>query len=92
MPRTSHTCGIWRPCKENSLIIFKSLGAHGVAPLLGGMLLIFGCIKLSFGKLIYCQKTKAEAMAEELKKKGLVNQQGGSCSKLATCMQYIAQL
>ena len=40
-----------------------------------------GYVKLSFGKLIFCRKTKAEAMAEELKKKGLVNQEGGSCSK-----------
>ena len=67
--------------KRILFIILKSLGAHGVALLLGGMLLILGCIKLSFGKLIFCRKTKAEAMAEELKKKGLVNQQGGSCSK-----------
>lgn len=72
--------------KRILFIILKSLGAHGVALLLGGMLLILGCIKLSFGKLIFCRKTKAEAMAEELKKKGLVNQQGGPCSEAS--MQY----
>ena len=63
--------------KKILFILLKSLGAHGVALILGGMLLILGCIKLSFGKLIFCRKTKAEAMAEELKKRGLVNQQGG---------------
>ena len=79
--------------KRILFIILKSLGAHGVALILGGMLLILGCIKLSFGKLIFCRKTKAEAMAEELKKRGLVNQQGEPCIvKLATVMSYIAQV
>ena len=68
--------------KKIVFIILNTLGAHGVALIFGGMLLILGCIKLSFGKLIFCRKTKAEAMAEELKKRGLVNHQGGSCSEL----------
>ena len=66
------------------LAILKTLGPHGIAMIVGGAFIILGCIKLSFGKVLCCRKSKAEALAEELKKNGLVNQQGNPCPYVHT--------
>jgi hypothetical protein len=61
---------------EIALLILRTLGAHGIAVIVGGVFIILGCIKLSFGKILCCRKSKAEALAEELKKQGLISQNG----------------
>ena len=71
------------------LVILKTLGPHGIAVIIGGIFIILGCVKLSFGKVLCCRKSKAEALAEELKKQGLVNRNGTVYSMCDTrCVLY----
>ena len=71
--------------KRVLFLILESLGAHGLALIIGGTLIILGFIKLSFGGIFCCRKKKSEELAEELKKKGLLPQQG----LLNTCPAYM---
>lgn len=51
------------------LLLLESIGAEGFIGFFGGLLLILGFIKLSFGGIICCRKTKAQEFADRMKEK-----------------------
>ena len=51
-------------------LILHTLGAHGIVFLFASTFIILGFIKLSFGRVLFCRKTKAQEMADKLKKQG----------------------
>ena len=53
------------------VMLLESIGAHGFIGFFGGLLLILGFIKLSFGGLICCRKTKAQKHTQKLIEKGV---------------------
>jgi len=55
------------------MLILHTLGAHGIVFLFASVFIILGFIKLSFGRVLFCRKTKAQAMADKLKKEGIVD-------------------
>ncbi len=57
-------------------LVLEVIGLHGFVGVLGGTFIILGFIKLSFGGILFCRKTKGQKFAEELKKQGLVNDKG----------------
>ena len=58
------------------LLILEAIGLHGIVGILGGTLIILGFIKLAFGNVLFCRKTKAQKFAEELKKQGVISGKG----------------
>ena len=52
------------------LLILETMGAHGIIGFFGGIFIVLGCIKLSFGNILFCRKTKAEAYAQKQREKG----------------------
>ena len=54
------------------LLIMESIGAEGVVGFIGGIILILGFIKLSFGGVICCRKTKAQEYADRQRERGAV--------------------
>ena len=52
------------------LLTLESIGAEGFIGFFGGIFLFLGCIKLSFGGVICCRKTKAQEYADRMKEKG----------------------
>ena len=54
------------------LLIMESIGAEGVVGFFGGLILILGFIKLSFGGVICCRKTKAQEYADRQRERGAV--------------------
>lgn len=75
------------------LLIMESIGAEGVVGFFGGLILILGFIKLSFGGVICCRKTKAQEYADRQKEKGAVPK--GMCSRRSLawicCLYLIVQ-
>lgn len=47
----------------------ESIGVEGFAGFLGAILLFMGFLKLSFGSVLCCRKTKAEEHAEKAREK-----------------------
>jgi hypothetical protein len=52
-------------------MVLESIGAHGFVGFFGGILLVLGFIKLSFGSIICCRKTKAQEYTEKMTEKGV---------------------
>ena len=52
-------------------MVLESIGAHGFVGFFGGILLVLGFIKLSFGSIICCRKTKAQEHTEKMVEKGV---------------------
>lgn len=57
-------------------MILEAIGLHGIVGILGGTLIILGFVKLAFGNVLFCRKTKAQKFAEELKKQGVISGKG----------------
>ncbi len=54
------------------LILMESIGAEGIVGFAGGILLLLGFMKLAFGGILCCRKTKAQEYAEQyLEKRGM---------------------
>lgn len=54
------------------LVLMESIGAEGIVGFAGGLLLLLGFMKLAFGGVLCCRKTKAQEYAEEyLDKRGI---------------------
>ena len=47
-------------------LILQALGAHGIVFLFASVFIILGLIKLSFGRVLFCRKTKAQEMADKM--------------------------
>ena len=59
------------------LLLLESIGAEGIVGFVGGILLLLGFIKLAFGGVLCCRKTKAQEYAEAfLEKKGIARGTG----------------
>lgn len=56
-------------------VLINAVGAHGIVGFLGGVLLILGFVKLMFGGICCCRKTKAQKYYDKQIKKG-VNPKG----------------
>ena len=54
----------------------ETIGLQGIVGTFGGLFLIFGFIKLAFGKILFCRQTKAQQFANELKKQGVLQGTG----------------
>ena len=52
------------------LLLLESIGAEGIIGFVGGLTLILGFIKLTFGGVICCRKTKAQEFADRAIEKG----------------------
>ena len=52
-------------------MLLESIGAHGFIAFFGGLMLVLGFIKLSFGGIICCRKSKRQEHAQRLLKKGV---------------------
>ena len=63
-------------------LVLETIGLHGFVGIIGGTFIILGFIKLSFGGLLFCRKTKAQKLAEELKKQGV---------SIEDCMEIVHQ-
>lgn len=57
-------------------IILETIGFHGIFGFICGIIIVLGFIKLAFGNIIFCRKTKAKAFEDDLKKQGLVPKKG----------------
>lgn len=57
------------------IIILNAVGIHGLVGFFGGILLLLGFIKLTFGGICCCRKTKAQKHYDKQIKKG-VNPKG----------------
>ena len=66
------------------MLILHTLGAHGIIFLFASIFIILGFIKLSFGRVLFCRKTKAQAMADKLKKEGVIDPKPKD-GKLTSC-------
>lgn len=55
------------------MLILHTLGAHGIVFLFASVFIILGFIKLSFGRVLFCRKTRAQEMTEQLRKKGIID-------------------
>lgn len=53
------------------LLILRMVGAHGIVGFFGGILLVLGFVKLLFGGIICCRKTKAQKHYDEQIAKGV---------------------
>ncbi len=53
------------------LIVLRIVGIHGIVGFFAGILLILGFIKLLFGGVCCCRKSKAQAHYDKQKKKGV---------------------
>ena len=53
------------------LLFLESIGAHGFIAFFASILLVLGFIKLSFGSVLFCRKTKQQEMADALIEKGI---------------------
>jgi len=51
-------------------MILEAIGLHGFVGFFGGLLLILGLVKLLFGGVVVCRKSKAQLHYEELIAKG----------------------
>ena len=54
-------------------LILHTLGAHGIVFLFASTFIILGFIKLSFGRVLFCRRTKAQEMADKLKAEGVID-------------------
>ena len=57
-------------------VTIEVIGLHGIFGFFCGILIVLGFIKLAFGNILFCRKTKARAFEDELKKKGLIPKRG----------------
>ncbi|XP_019855024.1 PREDICTED: protein HAPLESS 2-A-like [Amphimedon queenslandica] len=62
-------------------LILEAIGLQGIVGTFGGLFLIFGFIKLAFGKILFCRQTKAQQFAKELKKQGILEGTGPTLVK-----------
>ena len=53
------------------VMLLESIGAHGFIGFFGSILLILGFIKLSFGGILCCRKTKAQKYTQKMIEKGI---------------------
>ena len=61
-------------------LVLEAIGLHGFVGIFGGILIVLGFIKLSFGSILFCRKTKAQKFAEEMKKQGISQSKGLYCN------------
>ena len=61
------------------LRFLEFVGLHGIVGFFGGTLLCCGCVRLIFGGVIFCRKSKAQEHHDELRKKGAQRAQGSRC-------------
>ena len=57
-------------------LILEAIGLHGFVGIFGGTFILLGFIKLAFGNILFCRKTKAQKFAEEMKKNGMGSKKG----------------
>ena len=76
--------------KRIVLLILHTLGAHGIVFLLGSTFIILGFVKLSFGRVLFCRKTKSQELIDQMKKEGIVDHKpkdGTVCVCVCVCVQ-----
>lgn len=54
-------------------LILEAVGLHGIVGLVCGTFIVLGFFKLTFGRILFCRKSKAEEVAEELRKQGVID-------------------
>ena len=61
------------------LLLLDLFGIQGFVLLFGGLLLVLGFVKLFFGRVLFCRKSKSEALKDSLRERGepLGEQEGG---------------
>ena len=53
------------------LYVLDFIGLHGIVGFFGSFLLCLGMVKLIFGNILFCRKSKAQEHYDELRKKGV---------------------
>ena len=72
------------------IIMLELVGLHGIVGFFSGIFLVLGFIKLMFGNILFCRKTKSEAFNKQLKKNGLLPKSGTKLTIIITL--YLALL
>ena len=53
------------------LFLLEFIGLHGIVGFFGATLLVLGCVKLVFGGVLFCRKSKAQEHYDLMREKGV---------------------